>query len=338
MAAVSGTSSRFSAVGAREDLEDTIWELFPEDTWLLSNLAQVSAESTLHEWQTDQLAAAAANRQIEGDDASYTTLVATARINNYQQISRKTFIVSGSLEASNLAGRRSEIGRSGMKLMRELKRDMELALVGNQASSAGGTGTARSSAGMESWIAGPTGDPSVVGNVVRATTTANTATSPGWAAGVVTAPTDGTTTGALTSTALNNALAGAWTDGGNPRVILVGATQKAAIDNFTSIATRFVDVDKADQASIVGAANLYVSDFGRHQVILHRYMRSSVVLAIDPEYWAISFFRRPFMEPLAKTGDAEKRQMLAEFGLVARAPGLADGSVGGASAKVVACS
>lgn len=334
MAAVSGTSTRFSAVGMREDLEDTIWELFPEDTWALSNLEQVAATSTNHEWQTDALAGATANRQIEGDDASYTTLAATTRMNNYQQISRKTFIVSGSLEASNLAGRRSEIARSGMKLMVELKRDMEQALVGNQASSAGGTGTARSSAGMESWIAGPTENAGTAANAVRATTTANTTTTPGFAGTTVVAPTDGTTTGAISKAALDSALEGAWADGGNPRIILCGATNKTNIDSFTSVATRFVDVDREGTASIIGSVSVYVSDFGRHTIVLHRYVRGSVVLCLDPEYWAISFYRRPFMEPLAKTGDAEKRQILAEYGLVARAPGAA--GLGGASSKVVA--
>lgn len=339
MAAVSGTSTRFSAVGMREDLEDTIWELFPEDTWALTNLEQVSATSTLHEWQSDNLAGATANRQIEGDDASYATLAATVRLNNYQQISRKTFIVSGSLEASNSAGRRSEISRAGMKLMIELKRDMEQALVGNQASSVGGVGTGRSSAGMESWIAGPTENAGVAGgaNAIRATTTANTTTTPGWAANAVPAPTDGTTTGALSKAALDSALEGAWADGGNPRIILCGSTNKAAIDNFTSVATRFVDVDREGTASIIGSVSVYVSDFGRHTVVLHRYVRGSVVLCLDPEYWAVSFYRRPFMEPLAKTGDAEKRQILAEFGLVARAPGTQIAPIiGGASSKVIA--
>lgn len=335
MAAVSGTSTRYSLVGFREDLEDTIWELFPEDTWLLSNLEQVPATSSNHEWQSDALAAAAANRQIEGDDASFATLVPTVRLSNFQQISRKTLIISGTALASTSAGNANSVGRQAEKLMMELKRDMELALVGNQASSDGGTGTARSSAGMESWIAGPTSDPGTAGNVVRATTTANTATTPGYAGGVVAAPTDGTTTGALTKQALDNALEGAWSDGGDPSIILVNSRQKAAIDGFTSVATRFVDVDRGAQASVIGAINVYVSDFGRHSVVLHRYMRQSVVLAIDPKFWAVSFLRRPFMGPLADTGDARKRLLLAEFGLVARAPGTA--ALAGSSAKVVAC-
>jgi hypothetical protein len=329
MAAATGTSSRFDLVGFREDLEDTIWDLFPEDTWALSNLDRVTATSTFHEWQTDALAGATANRVVEGDEATFAAVSPTVRVGNYCQTSRKTFMISGLAEVTKKAGRKSEIARQGMKLMKELKRDIELALVGNQASSAGGSATARSSGGMESWIAGPTQNPGTAGNAVRATTAAQSATTIGFANGVVTAPTDSTTTGALTKQALDSALQGAWEDGGNPRIILVGASQKAKIDEFTSIATRFVDVDRSSQAVITGAANVYVSDFGRHTVMLHRYMRSSVVLCIDPEYWAVAFIRKPFVETLAKTGDAEKRQMLTDFCLVSRNAA--------ASSKVVAC-
>ncbi len=226
-----------------------------------------------------------------------------------------------------MAGRKSELARAAMKKMKELKRDMELALIGNQASSSGGIGTARSSGGVESWIPGVTSDPGTAGNAVRATTTAGSATTIGFASGVVTAPTDGSTTGVFTVGALNSALQGAWEDGGDPADIFVGATQKAAIDGFSSIATRFVDIDRKAQAVITGAANVYVSDFGTHTVHLHRYMRTSVCLNLDLDYWAVAFYRRPFTEALAKTGDAERRHMIAEYCLVARNPN--------ASSKVV---
>jgi len=91
---------------------------------------------------------------------------------------------------------------------------------------------------------------------------------------------------------LNLALQGAWSNGGNASTILCTANNKTAIDGFTSIATRFVDVDAATQSPIIGAANVFVSDYGRHTVVLHRYMRSSVILCLDPNYWAIAFLRR----------------------------------------------
>jgi hypothetical protein len=340
MAIVSGTvwtgaagsnASTFNS-NIREDLEDTIWLLDPMDTWALSNLDRVKAENVFHEWLNDTLAAPATNIIREGDDGSFTTANAAKRVGNYCQISNKEFLVSGTMEVVQKAGRRSEIARLATKLLKELKRDMENALVTNQASSSGGSATGRSSAGMESWIAGPsvtTAAGLTPANVIIATTNA-TATTPGFSGGTVAAPTDGASTGVLTEISLKSALAGSWSAGGNPRVILAGTSQKTAIDGFTGVATRFVDVAPKKQASIVGAANVYVSSFGDpHMVVLSRYVRSSVVLCIDPDYWATAFLRNPFVQTLAQTGDAQKRLILAEYTLVCRNPS--------ASSKVVAC-
>jgi len=308
-----------TAGGNREDLEDTIWDLFADETYCLSNFDKVEANGTYHEWMTDKLVAAAANRQFEGDDAVSVSIVSPTRVGAYQQITRKAFQVSRTQEKVAKAGRRRESARQVTKQMRELKNDMEYAIVTNQASTAGGTSLARSTAGMESWI---------TTNEKKSTTTA-AATTLGFSSGTVTAPTDGTTTAALTIGALNIALQGSWSSGGQASQILVGPTQKLVIDNFSSIATRFVDIDRNSQATITGAANVYVSSFGRHTVRMHRHVRASVVMCIDPDMWAISFIDRPFMEKLARTGDGDKYQIISEWGLVSRNEA--------ANGKVVAC-
>lgn len=287
------------------------------DTWALTNLDKVQAEGTKHEWLLDSLEAATLNAQLDGDEASYATINQPSRYYNYCQISRKNFAISGTLGAVTLAGRKSEMARQGVKKMKELKRDIEKALVGNQGSCAGSQAVGRLSAGMEAMIASTDNS----GNGQRATTT-NGGSTPAFSAGWTT-PTDGGSLGGLAQTSFNNALLDAWSDGGDPRVILVGPTYKAAIDAFTSQATRFVDVGKADDIPIMTSAGIYVSDYGIHTLVLHRYVRNSapgVVLCIDPDFWATAWLRRPFMEPLAKTGDAEKKQILAEFCLVGRNP------------------
>ena len=52
----------------REDLADVIYNISPSETPFMSNAAKGTATNTLYEWQTDSLADAAANAQIEGDD------------------------------------------------------------------------------------------------------------------------------------------------------------------------------------------------------------------------------------------------------------------------------
>lgn len=316
MAALTGTSSSYSVGsggGNREDLADIIYDLFADETFLTSNLNRASADATYTEWLGDNLATPGSNINIEGDDATFATISNPSRFGNYTQIVRKTFLVSGTQETVNKAGRKSEISRQAMKQMREAKNDFEYALVRNQAATAGGTGTGRALASVESWIGeATTSGGSTAANVVRATTTAS-ATTPAVTSGTPgVAPTDGSTTGALTSTALDAALQGAWEDGGDTDVILVNASVKNTINTFSGVAQRNVDVGRTQQAVITGAADLYVSNYGVHRIVLHRHARTSVALCLDLELWSISTLRDWRMEKLAKTGDGEKRMILYE--------------------------
>lgn len=323
MAIVTGTSTSYTVGtggGNREDLEDVIWDLFPDDTYCLTNLDRVTADATYHEWLTDTLVAPAQNIQIEGDEAEFTAVTDPIRLGNYCQISRKTFLYSGTQERVKKAGRKSEIGRQAIKQMRELKNDMEYALVRNQAGTAGGAGTARSSAGMESYIGNTAASATVAGQEVLSTTTASATTAP-LTSGAPAAPTDTAagSTGALTEAAFKLALEGAWATGGDADVVLCNSTNKKVISGLSSVATRNIDVGRNQQASITAASDLYVSDFGVHKIVLHRHVREHAVMVIDSDLWAVAYLRAPFTEKLAKTGDAEKRMMLAEFCLVARA-------------------
>lgn len=328
MAIVTGSTITYgvgSGGGNREDLEDVIWELDPLETYCLSNFDRVDASATYHEWELDTLVAPAANRMIEGDAESYTSITSPTRAGNYMQISSKQFLVSGTQEVVGKAGRKSEVVRQLKKQMKELKNDMEYALVRNQSSSAGGASTARSLGSIESWIASTDNG----GNGVRATTTASASTA-AFGSGVVTAPTDGTTTGALTEAKFKEALQLAWEDGGSNNMVLCGATQKAVISGFSGIATKTTQIpNNKVRAVIQASADFYVSEFGVHQLMLHRHVRSSVVLCLDPEYWSVAFLRQPFSEEMAKTSDGHKRAMRAEFTLVSRNAN--------ASSKIAAC-
>ncbi|MEM8714156.1 MAG: DUF5309 family protein [Cyanobacteria bacterium P01_G01_bin.4] len=325
MAAISGTTSTYStgaAGGNREDLEDTIHELFADENYFSTNLDSVSASAVLHEWLGDELRSPAANRAIEGNDTTFSTVVQPIRYNNYCQILEEELLISGTQEVVNKAGRTSEVGRQAIKKMRELANDFEYALVRNQIATAGGTGTGRSLAGMESWIgSATTGDSSsAFQKVIRATTTASASTAPVAAGAPGTAPVDGSTVGALTEDVLRLGLESNWQNGSTTDCIAVNATAKNFINDFTGVAQRQIDVGRGQQASIVGAADLYVSNYGTHKVILHRHVRDSVALLLDSSLWAVGTLRPWASEPLAKTGDAEKRLMNGEKTLVCRNP------------------
>ena len=299
MAIVANTFTRYSAIGIREDLSNVIYNISPEETPFISNIGRENVKNTFYEWQTDSLAAAdAANAALEGDDVgSFNAVNPTSRIGNYTQISTKNVIISGTLEALDKAGRRSELTYQLAKLGSELKRDMESALLANQSPVAGNTTTARRTAGLPAFIKT---------NTNFGATGANNAG--------ISARTDGTQR-AFTETLLKDVISKVWASGGTPKMLMVGAFNKQAASGFTGIATRFRDVPAGQQAQIVGAADVYVSDFGTVNIVPNRFQRARDAFVIDPQYASMAVLRPIQQMELAKTGDAEKRLMLVEYGL-----------------------
>lgn len=312
MAQATGTTDSYDLTGLAEDIEDVIFNISPTETPLLTMAKRKKVSATLHQWQTDALAAAAANRAIEGDDSTYATATPTTMLSNYCQIARKTVMVSGTADAVRKYGRKEEFAYQIAKKGKELKRDIEFTLVQNQVSSAGGSGTARSSAGIENMIAGN-----------RILGTGNTTgTTPGYAAGVWGAVTDGTAA-TMVETDLVSALEAAWQDGGDTSIVMVNSTLKKRIASFagaSAYAGVSVNQGRTAQGVVVGGVDLYISDFGEHKIMLNRYMRTGTVLCLDPEYVSVGFLRPIKFEERAKTGDATRGELLCEFTLIGDNP------------------
>lgn len=306
MAIITNAFLTFSAVGNREDLSNNIYNISPEDTPFISNAGRDRANATLFEWQTDSLAAAAANAQLQGDDIVTTVdaVTATARLGNRTMISRKTVLVSGTQDAVDKAGRKKELAYQLAKKSAELKRDMEYNLIGlNLAGVTGNSTTAPVTATFSAFI--------------KTNYDMNTdGVNPTYTSGVPNLPrTDGTNTRTFTETILKNVLQKCWTNGAKPELLMTGPINKQRVSGFSGIATRFRDVGAGKPAQIIGAADVYVSDFGNITVVPNRFQRERDAWVLDTDYYAVAFLR-PFMQvELAKTGDAEKRMVLAEYGL-----------------------
>lgn len=311
MAQATGTTDTYDLVGLAEDVEDIIFNIAPTETPFLTMAKRKKVSAINHQWQTDDLAAAAANRAIEGDDSTYATATPTTMLSNYTQIAKKTVMVSGTADAVRKYGRKEEFAYQIAKKGKELKRDIEFALIQNQVSSAGGSGTARSSAGIEVMI---------VNRVLGTNNT--TGTTPGYAAGVWGAVTDGTAA-TMVEADLVSALDLAWQDGGDPSVVMVNSTLKRRIASFagaTTYAGVSVNQGRTAQGVVVGGVDLYISDFGEHKIKLNRYQRTGTVLCLDPEYVSVGFLRPIKFEERAKTGDSTRGEILTEFTLIADNP------------------
>lgn len=311
MTVPAATTQTYAVVGNREDLGDIIFNISPTETPVVSRLPKVKATNTNHEWLTDSLAAAAANRKIEGDDKTAGTASPRVRINNYTQISDKVVQTSGTQRAMNPAGLDDEHAYQIAKSGKELKRDMEFAVTQNQASSAGGAGTARSSAGMESWLAT---NRTHCGSLDGSTG----ASTPGWASNAVAAPTDNSQTSSVNETLLKSVLQEIFTEGGAPTMMICGAGTKQKLSTFSGIATQYRENSGVKQATILAAAAVYVSDFGELRIMPDRFSRDRTLLILDMEYWALASLRPITREKLAKTGDSDKEMLITEWTLESR--------------------
>jgi hypothetical protein len=296
----------YQSIGNREDLSDVIYSISPTDTPIMSSIGKTKATAVYHEWQTDSLAAnTTANALVEGATASDITVSPTTRLGNYTQIVGKTVMVSGTLEAVDKAGRKSEKAYQLAKISSEIKRDMETIITANQGQSAGNTSTARTLGALLSYIKSNTSKNG----------TATTGVDP-VTVGVSTR-TDGTTR-TFTEAMLKSVVASVFTNGGTPSTLFVSPTQKQVVSGFTGLAAQRYQVATSGQATILAGADLYQSDFGVISIVPDRFMRTRDALILDPEYAALAFLRPFQTNELARVGDAEKTQILAEFTLEVR--------------------
>jgi hypothetical protein len=299
--AIANTFRTVDAVGIREDLSDVITRISPEETPFISNIGKGKCSNTLYEWQTDELAAVdTSNAKTEGFDVdSFTAVTPTVRLQNYAQISSKDVIIANTHEAVTKAGRRKELSYQLAKKGVELRRDMEAIALSNQA--ADSTAGLRTTGSLLAFIKTNVNDG--VGGVNPVYTTLPNDTR-----------TDGTQR-AFTEDMLKDVVQKCWTEGASPKILMVGAHNKQVASTFTGIAAQRYQAPAGKPTTIVGSAEVYLSDFGELSIIPNRFMRARDAFVLDPAYAEISYLRPIRQEELAKTGDAEKRMLVVEWGL-----------------------
>lgn len=316
MAQIANTFETYDAVGNREELADRIYQITPEKTPFLALIGRKSVKSTHPEWQTDVLGTPdVTNNQPEGNDWTYDAVTPTTRVGNYTQISEKTLIISRTQDNTDKAGRKSELAREVAKKSTELKIDMEVILLSNQASSpgSGNAATNRKLGGFRAWLA--TNDSLGAGG---ASGGFNSTT------GIVDAATNGTQR-ALTKALIDEVNLSQTNAGGEGNVLMMSNYNKTVFSRFlddADIVPLRSQVKNGQQATIVGAADAYLSDFGLLTVVPNVQMtRAGAAIArnvflIDPSMVSMGVFDDIQIHKPAKTGDAEKRVMNVEYTLI----------------------
>jgi hypothetical protein len=301
MTIIANTFTSFDAKGIRESLSSVIANIAPEETPFTSNVGSENVSNTFFEWQTDSLSDVDVTPVIDGDDvASFDATSPTVRIGNYTQIRRRSMIIADNLGFQDLAGRNDEIAYQIAKRGKEIKRDNESIYTGNTARSAGSASAGRVTAGLGAWIAT---------NVNKAGDGTNPTAVDG-----SDARNDGTQRD-FTEAMLKDVMQQAYTSGGNPSVLMVGPFNKTVVSGFAGIAAQRYQAPTDGPTTIIGAADVYLSDFGALTVVPNRFSRERDAWCLDTEYASIATLRPVQKVDLARTGDAEKSMLICETGL-----------------------
>ena len=302
MAQPTNTFDSYDAVGIREDLQDVIYDISPEETPFYSACQKVKATNTFHEWQTDALRASAANKHIEGDATTAEARSATSRLGNYTQIFKNAVVVPDTDEGLKKAGRAAEIAYQTLKIAKEQKLDIEKALFDNNARVAGNSTTARELAGAPSWIftnvdlqsgnsgANPTGD----GTDARTD--------------------DGTPT-AFSQTKFDDVMQSIWEQGGKPDVCYLSAFQMSKALGFVGNNNQR---NTTESSRVSNNVDVYMTPWGSVEFVPCRENRSRDVFIMQSDMWAVGVLRPTKNVALAKSGDNTTRQVVTELTLVCK--------------------
>jgi hypothetical protein len=301
MTIIANTFTSFDAKGIREQLANVISNIAPEETPFTSNVGAENVSNTFFEWQVDDLSAVDTTAIIDGDDvASFDATTATVRVGNYTQIRRRSMVIADNLGFQDLAGRNDEVAYQLAKRGKEIKRDLETIYTGNTARSAGSASAGRVTAGLGAWVAT---------NVNKAGDGTNPTAADG-----SDARNDGTQRD-FTEAMLKDVMQQAYTSGGNPSMLMVGPYNKTVVSGFAGIAAQRYQAPTDGPTTIIGAADVYLSDFGALTVVPNRFSRERDAWCLDTEYASVATLRPIQAVDLAKTGDAEKKMLICETGL-----------------------
>jgi hypothetical protein len=232
------------------------------------------------------------NGALEGADADAARFTTRTRRANYTQIFSSTVEVSASESAVQQLAVRDELDYQKSLRMRELLRDLENCVINGvspQSDPQGSAGVRRTMRGIISFLS-------------------TNQFSPGE---------DGFPSGSsLTEDHLNTALRRIWTVSGGVDLIVVGGREKRAINNFIASQRRFY----SEQEKLKNMVSVYESDFGVCRIVLSRYVPTGTVLLLDSSrIEVLPLASRSFhYKPLARTGDAERGQVVGEYTLELR--------------------
>jgi len=295
VAKVAEAFTTYDAQANREDLSGIIYNIAPFDTPMMTMAGRRNVTNIVFDWQTETLPAVDATSDLEGFELARAASQPTVRRSNVCQIKHRDATVSGTQDAANPAGKKKEMAHQLALKGKALKRDCEVVLFGtNQAMELGDATTERTTLGFMNFL---------ITNIDR-----NGGALP---SGTGTALTDGTQR-AFTEDMVNGVMQTAYTNGGEPSVLVLGPFNKRVASTFEgrSNSRHMIAANK-----VVNSVTLYATDFGDLKILPSRFIRARDAFLVDPSYVRVAYYRNFQREDIAKIGDADTKMIVTEFGL-----------------------
>ena len=300
MTHVANALDSFDAVGNREDLTDLISNISPLEAPAFDRWGTVKANGRKHEWQTDALAAAAANLNIEGATFTGTALATTTRYSNDCQVMIKMFSVTDTQEIVDKAGRKSEVAYQRAKAMKELKRDFEFAIFASAGASglSGASDVAPAMKSVMGWQINVVGQTGIVGGGGVGSGNGTTAT--------------------IGEATFNAEIQRAWDNGARINTVYTNGALKRLISGWGTSTSRPRDGGMGKR--IVNVVDFYLSDFGELEIVLDRYVASSQMFLLDDNLWKKAFLVPTREKMIADTGLAKNTMIWNQWTIQAQNP------------------
>lgn len=308
------TTNTGSAVSNREGLTDILTILEPEQTPVTSLAPKNRAIATFHEWTVDGLSAPAADGISEGADVTSfeDKFSGRARLGNYVQKFRRSYLVSDLQKAVDSVGP-ARIAQAESKAMREIKRDIEFALCGdNDRQAEDGAGNPYKLRGLGDWLdsAGPSDVPAAFRTPAASIKADNNT---------------------MTEDEFNDLIASIFTVNGevNSLTAVAGTEVRRTISDYTRADTSSNDstytvTQGADSKKITLAVDTYDSDFGIVSIVNGNpdcLPNNERAYLVNPQYYGIAELKPMGSYRLEDQGGGERGYVDCALTLEMRHPG-----------------
>ncbi len=311
--AVTSYNSKAATGGSEhpEDVSDIIYNIDPSDTPLVSVCGSRNISNTLFEWIVEGLSARSSTTILEGNVITPEASVMTERKNNICQIQQRSASVSRTQQVLKNFGKASQLGHQMARKGKELKRDVEFSITRNQARNLGNDTTARTTAGILSWLKTNISFLATHGSTPGANPTGD---------GSDTRTRDAGSGRALTQDLINDVMELAFTNGGEPTEMFLSPKNQSVLSGLQGRTNTRYMVDTGTVGE--GAVTVFSSDFGDIKCTATRTLADGAaadsdtdVFILDPEHIKLAYLRNYESQTLGITSDGIAKSITVEYGL-----------------------